>query len=67
MGAFSDVKTFSQEEGLTWVDSAGRSYTRSMEELREWTATRAQAGRMPPIGFPKTNKFGSKVFPGLLV
>ena len=35
-----------------------------MVELTEWIGERAQAGRMPPIGFPKTNKFGTGLFKG---
>ena len=29
-----------------------------MAELRDWLAERAQAGRQPPAGFPRNNKFG---------
>jgi topoisomerase-4 subunit A len=29
-----------------------------MAELRDWVGERAQAGRLSPQGFPKTNKFG---------
>ncbi len=56
-GGISDVKTFSSVAGLSWVDSSGRTYIRSMEELRDWIGERAQAGRQPPTGFPKNNKF----------
>ncbi len=56
-GGVSDIKIFSKEAGLTWSDSSGRTYVRSMEELREWIGERAQAGRQPPTGFPKNNKF----------
>jgi topoisomerase-4 subunit A len=27
-------------------------------ELAEWMGHRAEAGRLPPRGFPKNNKFG---------
>jgi topoisomerase-4 subunit A len=56
-GGISDLRCFSMEEGLSWEDSAGRSYTRSKEELTEWLGDRAQAGRMVPKGFPRTGKF----------
>jgi topoisomerase-4 subunit A len=56
-GGVSDVKFFSSEEGLTWTDSSGRSYTRQLDELMEWRGERAQAGRKPPTGFPRNNKF----------
>ncbi len=58
-GGPSDVRTFSAAEGLTWMDSSGRSYTRTAEELKPWVAERGQAGRLPPDKFPKTNSFGT--------
>ncbi|MEX1083920.1 MAG: DNA gyrase C-terminal beta-propeller domain-containing protein, partial [Xanthobacteraceae bacterium] len=57
-GGLSDVKTFKAAEGLTWVDSAGRSFTLSLKELSDWRGNRADAGRLAPKGFPKSNKFG---------
>jgi topoisomerase-4 subunit A len=27
-------------------------------ELKDWMGDRAQAGRLAPMGFPKSNKFG---------
>ena len=57
-GGVSDVKTFAIEAGLTWQDSADRTFTRSKDELVEWMGDRAAAGRMVPKGFPKTGKFG---------
>ena len=44
-------------DGLRWSDSAGRAFVRSEVELLEWRGDRAQAGRLVPKGFPKTNKF----------
>ena len=49
--------TFDSATGLTWTDSSGRSYTRTMAELGEWLGNRAEAGRQPPTGFPRNNKF----------
>ncbi len=43
------------KEGLTWVDSSGREF--NVTDLAEWKGERAQAGRMPPKGFPKSNRF----------
>ena len=57
-GALSDVTTFTAEAGLTWIDSAGRSFTMSLKELADWRGNRADAGRLAPKGFPKSNKFG---------
>jgi topoisomerase-4 subunit A len=57
-GGMADAKTYSKDEGLTWIDSSSRTWT--VTELRDWTGTRAQAGRLPPKGFPKANRFGPK-------
>ena len=59
-GGVSDVTVFKAEEGLSWVDSSGRSFNRKMEELTDWRGDRAQAGRLPPNGFPRTNTFGRR-------
>ncbi|PPQ16964.1 DNA topoisomerase IV subunit A [Bradyrhizobium shewense] len=57
-GDLSDVAVFEAKAGLTWKDSAGREFSATMKELAEWQGTRADAGRLPPKGFPKSNKFG---------
>jgi topoisomerase-4 subunit A len=57
-GGVLDLKTFVMAEGLSWQDSADRTFTRSQAELAEWIGARAAAGRMVPKGFPKTGKFG---------
>ncbi len=57
-GGLSDVATFDSREGLTWKDSAGREFSVTIKELSEWRGNRADAGRLPPKGFPKSNKFG---------
>lgn len=57
-GGVLDLKTFTLADGLSWQDSADRTFTRSREELAEWIGTRASAGRMVPKGFPRTGKFG---------
>src|SRR5215813_13960016 len=53
----SDVTTFKADEGLTWNDAAGRSFTLPMKELKDWCGNRASAGRIAPKGFPKNNRF----------
>jgi topoisomerase-4 subunit A len=57
-GGLSDVRVFKQSEGLTWRDGAGRTYTLTMNELEDWLGRRAQAGRLAPKGFPRSNTFG---------
>lgn len=54
-GGLSDVRAFKLADGLSWIDSSGRTFT--VTELTEWVGERAQAGRLPPRGFPKSNKF----------
>lgn len=60
-GGLSDIVTFSAKDGLTWRDSAGREFSVSMKELADWRGSRADAGRLPPKGFPKSNKFGKTI------
>ncbi len=57
-GGLSDIKTFEVEKGLSWADSAGRVFTQSLKELADWRGNRADAGRLAPKGFPKSNTFG---------
>ncbi|TBW39739.1 DNA topoisomerase IV subunit A [Siculibacillus lacustris] len=56
-GGIAAVKCFVGATGLTWTGSAGRSFTRSLAELKDWLGNRGDAGRLPPAGFPKTNRF----------
>jgi topoisomerase-4 subunit A len=53
-GGLSDVKTFNLAEGLTWRLG---DKTRTETALKDWVGQRAQAGRLPPRGFPTSNKF----------
>ena len=57
-GGISDAKVFALAVGLSWKDSAGRSFNVAAADLRDWTGNRAEAGRLPPKGFPKNNRFG---------
>ncbi|KRE08366.1 DNA topoisomerase IV subunit A [Bosea sp. Root670] len=57
-GGLSDAKTFNLAEGLTWLDTSGRTWTVTQADLLEWLGHRAEAGRLPPKGFPKSNTFG---------
>jgi topoisomerase-4 subunit A len=59
-GGLADAKTFTKKEGLTYLDAAKRSFTLFSAELRDWWGARAQAGRLPPRGFPKSGKFGRR-------
>jgi topoisomerase-4 subunit A len=55
-GGLSDVKTFDMEAGLTCrIGERSRTFTKA--ELKDWIGARAQAGRLPPNGFPRSGKF----------
>ena len=54
-GGLSDARVYVKREGLTW--RLGEK-TRTETDLKLWVGQRAQAGRLPPNGFPKNNKFG---------
>jgi topoisomerase IV subunit A len=56
-GGLSDLKTFKAADGLGWTDSAGRLFNLTMKELGDWRGNRADAGRIAPKGFPRSNKF----------
>ncbi|HET9717621.1 MAG TPA: DNA topoisomerase IV subunit A [Pseudolabrys sp.] len=53
----SDIATFHADKGLCWTDTAGRSFTLPLKEMKDWRGNRADAGRIAPKGFPKNNKF----------
>ena len=59
----SDLKTFEVEKGLSWTDTAGRAFNLSLKELADWRGNRADAGRLAPKGFPKTNTFENTAGP----
>ena len=54
----SDIITFPAKEGLTWYDKAARAHHMTLKELANWRGERAQAGRIAPDGFPRSNHFG---------
>jgi len=53
-GLLSDVRVFKLKEGLSW-QLGGK--VRLETDLKAWLGNRADAGRLPPTGFPRTNKF----------
>ncbi|MGD0721101.1 MAG: DNA topoisomerase IV subunit A [Roseiarcus sp.] len=57
-GGLSDARVFWLKDGLTWRDSSQRLWTVGARDLRDWIGARAEAGRLPPKGFPKNNRFG---------
>ncbi len=55
-GGLADAKSFAMEEGLD-CRTGSRTRTFTKAELAQWMGKRAQAGRLPPHGFPKDGKF----------
>jgi topoisomerase-4 subunit A len=55
-GGIADARVFTLADGLTWTDTSGRTWT--VTDLKEWMGNRSDAGRLPPKGFPKNNRFG---------
>ncbi len=53
-GGISDLKSFKMEQGLSYRYGAGETI---VDDLLPWVGKRAQAGRLPPNGFPRNNKF----------
>jgi topoisomerase-4 subunit A len=57
-GGLSDATAFRLEEGLSWPLGGESGRVRTETDLSSWRAARGAAGRMPPIGFPRSNRFG---------
>jgi topoisomerase-4 subunit A len=58
-GGLSDAIAFRQSDGLSWVLGGDSGRVRTETDLTPWRAARGAAGRMPPIGFPRSNRFSS--------
>jgi topoisomerase-4 subunit A len=56
-GGLSDAIAFSMQVGLSWALGGERGRIRTETDLTSWRAARGAAGRMPPIGFPRSNRF----------
>ena len=56
-GGLSDATTFTLAEGLSWPMGGKEGRTRTEGEMWQWKVARGGAGRMPPQGFPRDNKF----------
>jgi topoisomerase-4 subunit A len=57
-GGLSDAVAFRFAEGLSWALGGESGRVRTEVDLAAWRAARGAAGRMPPIGFPRNNRFG---------
>lgn len=56
-GGLSDVILFKREDGITWEMGGDSGRMRTETDLTPWTGRRATQGRLPPMGFPRSNKF----------
>ena len=56
-GGLSDVTTLKLEEGLSWKMGGETGRVRTESDMRMWKVARGAAGRLPPTGFPRDNKF----------
>ena len=56
-GGLSDVTTFKLEDGLSWTMGGDTGRTRTENDIGMWKVARGAAGRLPPQGFPKDNRF----------
>ncbi|MES2699710.1 MAG: DNA topoisomerase IV subunit A [Pseudomonadota bacterium] len=56
-GGLSDVTTFTLADGLSWTMGGDTGRTRTESDIAMWKVARGAAGRMPPTGFPKDNRF----------
>jgi topoisomerase-4 subunit A len=56
-GGLSDAIAFVLADGLSWTLGGERGRVRTETDLSGWRAARGAAGRMPPIGFPRSNRF----------
>ncbi|HEY3696510.1 DNA topoisomerase IV subunit A [Phenylobacterium sp.] len=54
-GGLRDAQVFSEADGASWIDAAGR--TRVWTEWRDWAGKRAGAGKLAPRGFPTSKRF----------
>ncbi|MBB3474548.1 DNA topoisomerase IV subunit A [Sphingomonas sp. BK345] len=56
-GGLADARTLVFAEGLSWAMGGGSGRVRTEPDLSAWRTARGAAGRMPPNGFPRDNRF----------
>ncbi|WP_375288108.1 DNA topoisomerase IV subunit A [Sphingomonas sp.] len=56
-GGLSDALPFRFADGLSWAMGGETGRTRTEADMTPWRAARGAAGRMPPVGFPRDNRF----------
>jgi topoisomerase-4 subunit A len=56
-GGLADAISFRFAEGLSWSMGGESGRKRTETDLNPWRTARGAAGRMPPVGFPRNNRF----------
>ena len=56
-GGLADAVTLRLEDGLSWTMGGESGRTRTEKDVVMWKVARGAAGRLPPSGFPRDNKF----------
>ncbi|AEG48102.1 DNA topoisomerase IV, A subunit [Sphingobium chlorophenolicum L-1] len=56
-GGLSDAIAFRLSDGLSWAMGGGSGRVRTEADMTPWRVARGAAGRMPPTGFPRDNRF----------
>ncbi len=56
-GGLADATTLNLEEGLSWTMGGESGRTRTEKDIHMWKVARGAAGRLPPQGFPRDNRF----------
>jgi topoisomerase-4 subunit A len=52
---FSDAQLFALKAGITFISG---SKTVGVADMKPWLGARASVGKLPPNGFPRSNRFG---------
>lgn len=56
-GGLADTMCFLLSEGLSWAMGGDSGRTRTENDMSLWRVARGAAGRLPPQGFPRNNRF----------
>jgi len=56
-GGLADATTLNLEEGLSWTMGGESGRIRTEKDIHMWKVARGAAGRLPPQGFPRDNRF----------
>ena len=57
-GGLADALPFRFAYGLSWTMGGDSGRVRTEADMSPWRVARGAAGRMPPTGFPRDNRFG---------